>query len=38
MLEKIEGLIGRKGGRWTATAALPGGDFPVEAFDKLVSK
>jgi len=37
-LEKIEGLIGRKGGRWTATAALPGGDFPVEAFDKLVSK
>ncbi|WP_312796206.1 glycerol-3-phosphate dehydrogenase [Tianweitania sp.] len=34
MLQKIEALIGRKGSAWTATAPLPGGDFPVEGFDE----
>jgi glycerol-3-phosphate dehydrogenase len=29
MLEKIEAKLGKKGDAWTATAALPGGDFPV---------
>lgn len=37
MLEKIEGLIGRKGKSWTATAPLPGGDFPATEFDAQVS-
>ena len=29
MLEKIEAKLGRKGAAWTATASLPGGDFPA---------
>ncbi|MCR9175221.1 MAG: glycerol-3-phosphate dehydrogenase [Alphaproteobacteria bacterium] len=29
MLEKIEANLGRKGAAWTASAPLPGGDFPV---------
>ena len=37
MLEKIEGFIGRKGKPWTATAPLPGGDFPATEFDAQVS-
>jgi len=32
MLEKIEGLIGVRGGPWTASAILPGGDFGVHGF------
>jgi glycerol-3-phosphate dehydrogenase len=37
MLEKIEHLIGKKGKPWTGTAALPGGDFPVQDFDAEVA-
>ena len=37
MLEKIEALIGRKGPAWTASATLPGGDFPVDGFGAQVS-
>ena len=33
MLEKIEGFLGKKGRPWTASAALPGGDFPTTGFD-----
>jgi glycerol-3-phosphate dehydrogenase len=33
MLEKIEGFLGKKGNPWTASAALPGGDFPATGFD-----
>ncbi len=37
ILEKIEGQLGARGAKWTANAALPGGDFPVDGYDKLVS-
>ena len=29
-LEKVEALIGAKGAAWTASAKLPGGDFPAD--------
>ncbi|MEO0546420.1 MAG: glycerol-3-phosphate dehydrogenase C-terminal domain-containing protein, partial [Pseudomonadota bacterium] len=38
MMEKIEDTIGRKGRPWTAKAAMPGGDFPVQGFDALVTR
>ena len=38
MLEKIEGFLGRKGKSWTAGAALPGGDFPVQRFEEELEK
>ncbi|WP_187971639.1 glycerol-3-phosphate dehydrogenase [Aquibium microcysteis] len=38
MLEKIGGLIGRRGAPWTGDASLPGGDFPVNGFDREVGK
>jgi glycerol-3-phosphate dehydrogenase len=37
MLEKIEGLLGAKGPRWTGGATLPGGDFKAAEFDRLAS-
>ncbi len=37
MLEKIEGFLGKKGKPWTATATLPGGDFPATGFDAEVA-
>src|SRR6185312_6593904 len=36
MLEKIEGFLGKRGKPWTASAPLPGGDFPQTGFDALV--
>jgi len=33
MLEKIEGFLGAKGPSWTRSAPLPGGDFPMTAFE-----
>ncbi|TGQ47878.1 glycerol-3-phosphate dehydrogenase [Mesorhizobium sp. M00.F.Ca.ET.216.01.1.1] len=38
MLEKIEGFLGKRGKPWTATAPLPGGDFPATGFDAEVAK
>jgi glycerol-3-phosphate dehydrogenase len=38
MLEKIEILLGKKGPSWTASASLPGGDFPAMGFDAQVKK
>jgi glycerol-3-phosphate dehydrogenase len=38
MLEKIEGLLGKRGKPWTANAPLPGGDFPATEFDAEVAK
>jgi glycerol-3-phosphate dehydrogenase len=38
MLEKIEGLLGARGKRWTAGAALPGGDFAPDGFESEVSR
>jgi glycerol-3-phosphate dehydrogenase len=32
MLEKIEGFLGKRGKPWTASAPLPGGDFPATGF------
>ena len=37
ILEKIEDQLGAKGKAWTESAALPGGDFPVDDYDKLVT-
>jgi len=37
MLDKIEGFLGKKGKPWTATATLPGGDFPATGFDAEVA-
>ena len=38
MLDKIENLLGSKGKPWTATAPLPGGDFPANGFEAEVRK
>ncbi|UVK45502.1 glycerol-3-phosphate dehydrogenase [Mesorhizobium sp. AR07] len=38
MLEKIEGFLGKRGKPWTASAPLPGGDFPATGFDAQVAK
>ena len=37
-LEKIEGVLGRKGAAWTRTSRLPGGDFEPLAFDAEVRR
>ncbi len=37
IVEKIENRLGARNPAWTATAALPGGDFPVEGFEALLS-
>lgn len=37
MLEKIEGFLGKRGKPWTASAPLPGGDFPATGFDAEVN-
>lgn len=33
VLEKIEGVLGRKGAIWTRGSTLPGGDFQPKSFD-----
>ncbi|ODT55353.1 MAG: glycerol-3-phosphate dehydrogenase [Methylobacterium sp. SCN 67-24] len=38
MIEIIEKHLGRKGAPWTASAALPGGEFEATAFDTEVAK
>ena len=38
MLEKVEGLLGRRGKAWTAGAALPGGDFAATGYEAEVAK
>lgn len=38
VLETIEGVLGRRGGLWTAAAPLPGGDFAVDGFDAEVAR
>ncbi len=35
-VDKIEGLIGTRGPRWTKTGRLPGGTFPATGFEALV--
>ncbi len=37
MLEKIEGFLGKRGKPWTASATLPGGEFPATGFDAEVA-
>jgi glycerol-3-phosphate dehydrogenase len=36
-MEKLSPHLPARGGPWTAHAPLPGGDFPVDGFDKLVA-
>lgn len=38
MMEEIEQLIGARNAPWTAQSQLPGGDFAVADYNKLVSK
>ena len=38
MMEEVGDLIGAKGREWTGDKPLPGGDFPVQGFEKLVAK
>jgi len=38
VLDKISPIIGSRGGEWTASEPLPGGDFPVSGFKDLVTK
>ena len=37
-MEIVEKTIEKKGNAWTAYAALPGGDFPIDGFEDLVSQ
>ncbi|MCO5147667.1 MAG: glycerol-3-phosphate dehydrogenase [Aquamicrobium sp.] len=37
MLEKIEGFLGPRGAKWTASAPLPGGDFAPDGFEREVA-
>ncbi|MCD7059865.1 glycerol-3-phosphate dehydrogenase [Pelagibacterium xiamenense] len=37
-LEHIEAVLGKRGGKWTAGAHLPGGDFPIDGFAREVGK
>lgn len=36
VLERIEAVLGQRGGAWTEKAPLPGGDFPVDGFGQQV--
>jgi len=38
MMDLIESELGNKGRPWTAHDPLPGGDFPTQGFEDLVSK
>lgn len=38
VVDRIDGLLGKKGPRWTRGAHLPGGNFPPTAFDAEVRK
>jgi glycerol-3-phosphate dehydrogenase len=37
IVEKIEDRLGRKKTAWTASATLPGGDFPVDGFEEFLA-
>ncbi len=37
-MERIERTLGRRGSAWTATAPLPGGDFPTDGVTTLETK
>ncbi|OHV83439.1 glycerol-3-phosphate dehydrogenase [Ensifer sp. LCM 4579] len=37
-LDKIGEAVGVKGGKWTASSRLPGGDFPATAYEAEVEK
>lgn len=38
VLDTVEKQLGKRKPAWTAGASLPGGDFPVDGFDDLVSR
>jgi len=38
VVDRIDGLLGKEGPRWTRGAHLPGGNFPPTAFDAEVRK
>ena len=36
LVDQIEGVLGKKGPKWTADAVFPGGDFPVDGFKTML--
>jgi len=38
VVDRIDGLIGKKGEHWTARGTLPGGDFPATGFEALLAE
>lgn len=38
VLEKVEDALGRRGGKWTAQASLPGGNFPGDDIEGEVGR
>ena len=38
VLEKVESFLGKRGAPWTASAPLPGGDFPVDGYADEVAR
>ncbi|MGV3491014.1 MAG: glycerol-3-phosphate dehydrogenase [Devosia sp.] len=38
VVDRIDGVLGAKGPRWTAKGTLPGGDFPATGFDALLQQ
>jgi glycerol-3-phosphate dehydrogenase len=38
VMERVETALGRRGARWTGSAPLPGGDFPTDGFEALVTR
>jgi glycerol-3-phosphate dehydrogenase len=37
-MERLAPFFGKLGGPWTATASLPGGDFPVDGVNTLIDE
>jgi glycerol-3-phosphate dehydrogenase len=38
VMEKVEGLLGKRGAPWTASSPLPGGDFPADGYADEVAR
>ncbi len=37
VMEEVEGRLGARKPAWTSNASLPGGDFPIDGFDKFLA-
>ncbi len=36
VIDRIEGVLGKRGPKWTAKTPFPGGDFPVDSFETML--